>query len=232
MNCEFCNRECKNKNSLVQHQIRCINNPNKISVLSNYKIYNDKIKAGIIKKDEKKYTNQYDKAKKLGLEKPKMSKETLLKISIGAKTQKWNNDRREKHSISMIKATLNHPESYSSRNVSGRTKSYEVIDSFGNETKLNGGWEKLFYEYLTLNKIKWTNIISEVFTYEWENKTRRYFPDFYLPNYNIYVEIKGYQRDRDLLKWNSLNNLIILKKDEIKLLKKGKFNIKENLKNE
>ena len=30
MNCQYCNKECKNKNSLTQHEIRCNKNPNKI----------------------------------------------------------------------------------------------------------------------------------------------------------------------------------------------------------
>ena len=29
MKCQYCGKECKNKNSLAQHEIRC-NNPNKI----------------------------------------------------------------------------------------------------------------------------------------------------------------------------------------------------------
>ena len=31
-NCKFCGKECKNKNSLAQHEIRCKDNPDKISV--------------------------------------------------------------------------------------------------------------------------------------------------------------------------------------------------------
>ena len=30
MKCQYCGKECKNKNSLAQHEIRCSNNPNKI----------------------------------------------------------------------------------------------------------------------------------------------------------------------------------------------------------
>ena len=30
LNCKYCGKECKNKNSLVQHEIRCKENPNKI----------------------------------------------------------------------------------------------------------------------------------------------------------------------------------------------------------
>ena len=35
--CKFCGKECKNKNSLVQHEIRCKENPNKINAcISNF----------------------------------------------------------------------------------------------------------------------------------------------------------------------------------------------------
>ena len=33
--CQYCNKECKNKNSLVQHEIRCKLNPNKINCYGN-----------------------------------------------------------------------------------------------------------------------------------------------------------------------------------------------------
>lgn len=32
LNCKFCGKECKNKNSLIQHEIRCKNNPSRINV--------------------------------------------------------------------------------------------------------------------------------------------------------------------------------------------------------
>lgn len=30
--CKFCGKQCKNKNSLAQHECRCKNNPNRIEV--------------------------------------------------------------------------------------------------------------------------------------------------------------------------------------------------------
>jgi very-short-patch-repair endonuclease len=33
--CKYCNKSCKNKNSLAQHEIRCKNNPNKINTTIN-----------------------------------------------------------------------------------------------------------------------------------------------------------------------------------------------------
>lgn len=48
--CKYCGKECKNKNSLAQHEIRCKMNPNKIKVTSNFSEYNNKIKDGTLKK--------------------------------------------------------------------------------------------------------------------------------------------------------------------------------------
>ena len=66
------------------------------------------------------------------------------------------------------------------------------------------------------NKIKWTNNIDNGFKYEWNGGIHIYFPDFYLIDYDVYIEVKGYERERDRCKWKSLNNLIIIKKKEIK----------------
>lgn len=60
--CKYCGKVCKNKNSLVQHEIRCKENPNKIDIsksINNLKIYLQKI---INKEVVKKYKNGYDKA--------------------------------------------------------------------------------------------------------------------------------------------------------------------------
>ena len=35
MNCQYCGRECKNKNSLVQHEVRCKANPDHIECFGN-----------------------------------------------------------------------------------------------------------------------------------------------------------------------------------------------------
>ena len=47
--CKYCGKECKNKNSLVQHEIRCKKNPNKITVISNFIKYNEDIRTGVKK---------------------------------------------------------------------------------------------------------------------------------------------------------------------------------------
>ena len=221
-NCTLCNKSYKTKNALSSH-IGFHNNPNR-NRINNWEIYNKKIKYG----ESKLYKNQFDKAIKLGLKLPIVSEETRKKIGEKSKLTVWSEEKKKNHSVSMLNAVSNYPESYSSKNISGRTKKSKVIDSFNNEVYLNGTWEFCFMEYLNSNKIKWTSIITETINYIWEGKIRRYFPDFYLPDYKVYVEIKGYQRDRDLEKWNVVNNLIVLKYKEIKSIQNGTFILKYN----
>lgn len=101
MNCKYCNKECKNQNSLTQHQIRCKVNPDKIEITSNFIKYNQGVKEGEI---DKKYKNGYVKAKMLGVEIPKMSEDTRQKISDASKNRKLSEETKEKISDAMKKA--------------------------------------------------------------------------------------------------------------------------------
>lgn len=118
----------------------------------------------------------------------------------------------------MRQVVLNNPESYSANNVCGRVKLYEVVDGFGNSTKVLGTWELLIANLLNDKNIKWTNDIVG-FPYHWEDSIHLYFPDFYLSDLDIYIEVKGYQREKDEAKWNGFpHTLYILKEREIKIL--------------
>ena len=213
--CKYCGKECKNKNSLVQHEIRCKENPNKIQLPeSNFIKYNKDIKSG---KRTKIYSNQYIKAELLGLPKPEVSTETRMKCGNGGKNQIWDTARRCRHSESMKKAVKVHPMSYSCNFVNGRTPRLEY-----NGVILNGTWELIVAKYLDFNNIKWERP-SIPFEYNWENKTHLYYPDFYLPEYDIYLEVKGYERERDKCKWKVVSNLVVLKKKEIEDIKNDNY---------
>ena len=93
-----------------------------------------------------------------------------------------------------------------------------------NGFELNGSWELLVAKWLDDNNIKWTNKVSP-FKYIWNHDEHLYFPDFYLPQHNWYIEVKGYERDRDLCKWNVVPNLIVIKQKEIKEIKKGSYRL-------
>lgn len=192
--CSFCGEE-KGKRFRF-HEIYCNCNPNR--------------KSG---------SNQYIKASNLGLEKPKLSVETREKLSKASSKQMTDfykdTKNRELWSEKMQKAVRDHPESYSKNNVSGRVKLYSIKD-----TKVKGKWELLVAEKLDELDIQWTNSLTGI-EYEWGGRTRKYFPDFYLKDYNLYIEVKGYKTDRDIAKWTVVDNLVVLEDEEIKKIKNG-----------
>lgn len=206
--CKYCGKECKNKNSLVQHEIRCKENPNKID-LSYIKPGNSKGHKG---------TNQFIKAKQEGRS-IQVSEETRYKIGNAWRGKKQSNELRQKRCKVMQQVVKNYPESYSSTNVNGRVKHYEY-----NGIVLDGKWELEVAKYLDKNQIKWERP-NNGFEYYWNNSIHIYYPDFYLPGYNYYIEVKGFQRDRDIYKWKSVNNLIVIKQKEIEKIRNNQYDI-------
>lgn len=191
--CKYCQKECKNKNSYSNHERTCPKNKNRIYV--NYMT-------------GKKGSNQHTKGTAKTL-----TKEQRLRISERNKLQKWDDQRRLRHSQAMKKAVLNNPESYTSSNVCGRTKIYEYAGE-----KFHGKWEVEVAKWFDKNNIKWQRKVDP-FSYYWNNAWHLYFPDFYLPLHNVFVEVKGFETDRDRAKWESVKNLIVFKKREIELIK-------------
>lgn len=72
--------------------------------------------------------------------------------------------------------------------------------------KVQGTWEKKVAEKLTDLNIKWIKPQhnKDVIEYTIDNKIRRYTPDFYLPEYNQFLEIKGYYWNNDKLKMQAI----------------------------
>jgi hypothetical protein len=149
--------------------------------------------------------NQYSYGKK-------MSDETKKKLSDASKKQVWSEERKRLHSERMKKVVASKPESYSSGN-RGRVKRIEY-----DGISFQGKWELYFYQWCKANDVD-IKKCNEWFEYEW-NGVRKYFPDFYLPEHNVYVEVKGYKTERDEAKWSQFPKklLVVDKKDIPKLL--------------
>jgi hypothetical protein len=93
-------------------------------------------------------------------------------------------------------------------------KNYNGVD-------LHGSWEVAYAKYLDLNNIKWMRC-RESFSYVFDGKERKYTPDFYLIETDVYIEIKGYKTEKDVAKWNQFpkhRKLIVLMKKELEDLK-------------
>lgn len=165
--------------------------------------------------------NQWTKAKETGISYV-MTDKTKKKLSESvskSNLKRWSNEEnRKKHSVAMKKAVEKHPESYTSSN-RGRTKQiiFEGI-------KFQGKWELKFYIFCRANNV---NIVrsNEWFDYEW-NGTRKYFPDFYLPDLQMYVEVKGYETERDKAKWSSFpKKLLVIRKEDIAKIDKNVYTL-------
>ena len=204
--CQYCGKEYKNKKALVQHEIRCKLNPNKIDL--------SYIKSGHSKGH--KGGNQFTKAKEEGRE-IIISEETRKKLGNYWRGKTHTEEEKQKISKGMKLAVQKYPESYSCSNVCGRVKHY-IYNGF----KIDGKWELEVAKYLDSKNIKWIKPIKG-FEYIWNNDIHIYYPDFYLPEYDYYIEVKGYQRERDLCKWNSVERLIIIKDKEIKSIRENSY---------
>lgn len=163
--------------------------------------------------------NQWTKAKETGIPYT-ISDETRRKLSESStrvNNERWSSEEnRKKQSESMKKAVEKYPESYTSSN-RGRTKQI-IVDGI----KFQGKWELEFYQYCKDNNIQ-IERSNEWFEYEW-NGIRKYFPDFYLVEKDLYVEVKGYETDRDRAKWSAFpKQLKVIRKEDISAIRKGCF---------
>jgi hypothetical protein len=161
--------------------------------------------------------NQYTRAKKEG-RKITVSDDVRKKLSDSGKGRKLTEDQKSKISNSMKRVVREKPESYSASNVNGRVKKvlYKGV-------LMDSKWELEFAEWCDKESITWgKNTLG--FEYEW-NGNRIYYPDFYLKDLKRFVEVKGYERERDLIKWKSVPDLIIIKIEEIKKIREGKYKL-------
>jgi hypothetical protein len=200
LNCKFCNKEFKNKKE--KHELRCPKNTNRLGK----KGWSAEAKERWAKKCQETKCNN----------KTELSKEKRLALAERMSEfnkQYWNENTRNKHSLRMKQVVKENPDSYSSNNVSGRVKMYEINSSTG-LTKVKGKWELAVAEWLNQNKIRWTNKI-EPFPYYWNNSWHLYFPDFHLLDSDELIEVKGFETDRDRAKWSAVTKKLIIVNEEI-----------------
>lgn len=225
-NCKHCQKPAKSLNSNTQHEVRCKSNPERISFeylkgktknqtmwISDtpcsfcQKIYNNKIALSnhVIR-------CRSNPDRKLQIRSP----EGRARHIESNKKRVWTLEQRNKHSASMKRAVENHPDSYTSSN-RGRTKQIEI-----DGIKLQGQWEVDFYIWAKKSGFN-PKRPANGFKYQW-NGERTYYPDFYIESKNLYVEVKGYETDRDRAKWSQFpEKLCIIKEEEIKQIREGCF---------
>lgn len=81
-------------------------------------------------------------------------------------------------------------------------------------------YEKVFMKFLDEHSIRWIRN-TDKFPYLLEDKKHNYIPDFYLLDYDMYIETKGFVRKSDPLKFEAFpdnkNLTLLVYEDMIKL---------------
>lgn len=82
------------------------------------------------------------------------------------------------------------------------------------DANFDGTWELKFAQWCDANQIRWVRN-EKSFSYFFEQR-RQYTPDFYLPDANCYVEIKGWAVGKDHAKWAQFpERLLILRGEDL-----------------
>ena len=180
LQCKFCGKQCKNSNSLINHERLCKLNPDR--QLTTYE------KFGPIEGFNKKGTHAPCWSEGL-------TKETSDKVAaMSNKIKKFyqthpGNFTGRKHSDETkakigAKTSISNLQKFDRPSGKGKRGYYRGI-------YCQSSWELAYVLFCIDNKVNFVRN-KKYFNYVYDGKTRHYFPDFYLPDTDTYVEIKGF----------------------------------------
>lgn len=102
-------------------------------------------------------------------------------------------------------------------NKAGRCKKYKYYSEVAGEVTLDGTWELETAKWLDKNKYNWKRNKNRFEYTHLNGNLRHYTPDFWVEEFDGYLEIKGYETDLDRCKWSQFpDKLIVWKKKELK----------------
>jgi hypothetical protein len=82
----------------------------------------------------------------------------------------------------------------------------------------DGMWEVHLARWFDDHQIRWVRNRTS-FPYTYDNKHRRYTPDFYVPVIDCYVEVKGWKTPKDEAKWMQFpKRLVVLAGSDLQSL--------------
>ena len=103
--------------------------------------------------------------------------------------------------------------------VCGRCKKYDYISPAAGKIKVDGTWELKVAKYLDSIGVKWSRNCKRFPYIKPDQSGSTYQPDFFVEDWNSYLEVKGYETDLDRCKWSQFTEpLIVWRYEEIKKL--------------
>jgi hypothetical protein len=156
----------------------------------------------------KKGKNQYVKAQEEG-KKYILSDEARLKISAAGKKRKHSAETKKK----MSEITKErHASGWNP--VCGRAKKYEYTSKIAGEISVDGTWELLVAKYLDSIGVTWKRNKNKFIYVHLNGNESTYTPDFYIQDWDSYIEVKGYETDLDRCKWKQFPHKLLVWKEE------------------
>jgi hypothetical protein len=220
--CNFCHKSFDTVNSGKNHEIRCSKNEHRLTIK----------KSGPQKKFEKmdcngtlcsygcgeqaKYKTQNgmfscaDVINKCKYMRAKISTKTKGKPS---KNAGYRHTETTKKNMRIRKRQL-----YDSgwEPTCGRSKKYDYTSPIAGKIKVDGTWELRTAKYLDKLNVEWSRNKTRFPYTRPDGKESTYQPDFYVKNWNAFLEIKGYETDLDRAKWDQFpHTLFVWKKDKM-----------------
>lgn len=192
LNCKFCNKLCKNINSLTQHQRLCPNNAERVYISHTIGI--------------RSWNN--------GLTKD--TDERVAASSVALKTYYANHPAAgccSKDFLGSEKHRLGSSKGGGYRENAGRSKKYKVNDSYGKEVVLQSTYELETSIILNEMGINWIRPKSLLY-----DNRKRYYADFYLVEYDVWLDPKNdYKAKQDeekikkVIEQNNVKLYVLLK---------------------
>jgi len=132
---------------------------------------------------------------------------------------KCNNGKPHTEEVKLLLSKLM-IERYKSgwESTAGRCKKIDYVSKIAGIIKVDGTWELAVAKYLDAKQFTWYRNKKRFHYFnEITNKDATYCPDFYIVEWNSYIEVKGYKTKLDDIKWKQFTEPLIIwmKKDLI-----------------
>lgn len=175
--CKFCgvNLEEIDKNKRASHVKWCLENPNRDKNLTS-------IKAARLSSANPETAKKISKSIKT-LHENGFYSDTYKKLSDINKSRVYHHSNETRLKISQAAKKSNH------QRVCKSTHPY--IDKNGRIFKFDSTWEDALADRLDFLDIKWERPSPIEYTLPNETQPRKYYADFYLPDYNLYLDPKN-----------------------------------------
>jgi len=183
--CQYCGKECKSNLSLGCHEVRCKQNPNR-KIWNSWKpscVWN----KGLTKETDIRIKNASNKFH-----------ENYINGKIKVKRSPHSKETKEKLSKLRSDYLSNTENSGGFKDI----KWYKVKNVKNEEFIVRGLWEYNIAQKLNELNILW--IRNKYLNYFIDDIQKTYNPDFYLPEYDEYIEVKGYFSDKDKIKMDAV----------------------------